>query len=96
MILERLVLPGNCYIWAHILKFFYGGEIFFIMGPFGPNEEIIKHYMIRDKYGTVRHFKRYMDFLPAPFCYFIFLGVIERSGKRRVKKKKRRCKKCVV
>lgn len=60
------------------------------MGPFGPDGQQVKHYMVRDKTGTVRHFKRVSDFLPKPFCYYMFLGTIERSGKRRVKKKNAR------
>jgi hypothetical protein len=79
----RLLLPGNCYIWAIILKSIYGGRIFHIMGPFGPDGQDIKHYMVRDRKGKIRHFKRVMDFLPKPLSYYLFLGRLESSGKRR-------------
>lgn len=83
--INKFILPGNCFIWAIILRAIYGGKIFHVLGPFGPEGQEVKHYMVRDKTGTVRHFKRVADFLPKPFCYYMFLGTIERSGKRRVK-----------
>ena len=74
---------GNCYCWAYILKLRYGGEIFTHGSELGTKGRQIEHYMLRDRNGTVRHFKRVFDFLPKPFCYYCFIGKIERSGKNK-------------
>jgi len=61
----------------------YGGSIFTIKEEVGPKGRTIKHYMLRDRNGKIRHFKRVFDFLPPPLCFIIFVGKIESSGKRR-------------
>ena len=76
-------LIGNCFCWAYILKFIYGGEVFSIeQEPFFKGRNI-RHYMLRDKNGKIRHFKRVFNFLPPPFCNFIFIGKLEISGRKR-------------
>jgi hypothetical protein len=73
---------GNCYCWALILKIFYGGKIFTHGSEIGAKGRDIKHYMLRDKKGKIRHFKRVFDFLPKPFCFFCFFGRFESSGRK--------------
>ena len=77
---------GNCFCWAWILKFIYGGELFTLGSEIGAKGQEVEHYMLRDRNGTVRHFKRVFDFLPEPLCYYCFIGKIEQSGKRKKKK----------
>lgn len=79
---------GNCYCWALILRFRYGGEIFTLGSEIGAKGREIEHYMLRDRNGRVMHFKRVFDFLPDPLCYLCFVGRIERSGKSKRKSKK--------
>lgn len=81
-----MLLPGNCYCWSIILRCIYGGQIFTISNEPGEAGRNIKHYMLRDRKGRVRHFKRVYDVLPVPLCHYLFLGRIESSGKRRRKK----------
>ena len=80
-----MITIGNCYCWAIILKVIYGGEIFTVDGEFGVNGRNVTHYMLKDRNGRVRHFRRTYDFFPEPFCYWVFLGRIESSGKRKKK-----------
>ena len=72
---------GNCYCWAHLLQLRYGGTIFTVDAE--PGGRDIKHYMLRDRNGRIRHFKRTADFLPYPLCLFLFIGRLDRSGKKR-------------
>lgn len=79
-------LIGNCFCWAYILKFIYGGEVFSVaQEPFFKGRNV-RHYMLRDRNGKIRHFKRVFNFLPPPFCNFIFIGKLEISGKRKKKR----------
>lgn len=78
----RLILPGNCFFWSLILWCIYGGKIFTI-NQVSKSGIKFKHYMLRDRNGKIRHFKRKYDFLPEPLCLILFLGTIERSGKRK-------------
>jgi hypothetical protein len=79
-------LIGNCFCWAYILKFIYGGEVFSVsQEPFFKGRNV-RHYMLRDRNGKIRHFKRVFNFLPPPFCNFIFICKLEISGK--IKKKR--------
>lgn len=80
---------GNCYCWAKILQLIYGGNIFCHGNEIGPNGREIKHYMLRDRNGKIRHFKRVHDFLPEPFCFFLFIGKIESSGKKKKTRRER-------
>lgn len=77
---------GNCYCWAHILKLFYGGKVFKHGSEIGPRGRRVEHYMLRDRNGRIRHFKRVYDFLPFPLCFLCFIGKIESSGKKGRKK----------
>lgn len=81
----RILVPGNCFCWAIILKCIYGGKIFTIANEVGENARNVRHYMVRDRNGRVRHFKRIYDFLPEPYCLFFFIGALERSGRKRKK-----------
>lgn len=82
-----LPLIGNCFCYAHIMRLIYGGEIFTVeQEPFAKGRRV-KHYMLRDRNGKIRHFKRILNFLPPPFCNFLFLGKIEVSGKKKRRKK---------
>jgi hypothetical protein len=74
---------GNCYCWALILKFFHGGEVFTLGSEVGAKGREVEHYMLKDRNGRIRHFKRVFDFLPEPLCYFCFIGKIEKSGKNK-------------
>ena len=65
------------------MKLFYGGKIFTLGSEIGAKGRQVEHYMLRDRNGRVRHFKRVFDFLPEPFCYYCFIGKIERSGRRK-------------
>ena len=76
---------GNCYIWAYVLKAIYGGTVFTMGSEPGPRGRDIKHYLLRDKNGKIRHFKRKFDFLPKPLCYYCFIGKIESSGRKKKK-----------
>jgi hypothetical protein len=80
---------GNCFICAYVLRVIYGGEVFTMGSELGPKGRDIKHYMLRDKNGRIRHFKRKIDFLPPPLCYYCFIGKIESSGKKRKRKWKK-------
>lgn len=74
---------GNCYCWALILRMFYGGEIFVHGSEIGAKGRPVTHYMLRDRNGRIRHFKRVLDIFPPPFCFLCFVGKIEASGKNR-------------
>jgi len=76
---------GNCYCWALILKLFYGGEIFTLGSEIGAKGHDVEHYMLRDRNGVIRHFKRVLDILPHPLHFYFFVGKIERSGKKKTK-----------
>lgn len=79
----RIVLPGNCFCWAVILRCIYGGKIFTVANEPGAKGRRIRHYMLRDRTGKVRHFKRVFDPLPPPLCFFFFFGILESSGGKR-------------
>lgn len=81
---------GNCYCWSHILRLIYGGTIFTVSQELGPKGANVRHYMLRDRNGKVRHFKRVMNILPPPFSNLVFIGKIESSGKRRKAKNEQR------
>ena len=72
----RFYLIGNCYCWALILKLIYGGKIFYIKNESGKWGNNFKHYMLKDKNGRIRHFKRCLNILPNPLSYFLFIGTI--------------------
>lgn len=76
---------GNCYCWSLILRGIYGGEIFTLGQEIGPKGRAVKHYMLRDRNGKIRHFKRMFDIFPPPLCFLCFVGKIEVSGKRKRK-----------
>lgn len=73
---------GNCYCWALILKLIYGGEIFTVESELGDKGRQIRHFMLKDANGRVRHFRRVFDFLPPPLCFCCFFGKLERSGEK--------------
>ncbi len=81
-----MLMIGNCRCWAVILKFIYGGKIFTVKQELGNKAKNIPHYMLRKPDGRVVHFKRVCNILPPPFSNFLFLGVIETSGKNRKKR----------
>lgn len=81
-------LIGNCFCYAYLMKVIYGGQVFTVENePFHKGRQV-KHYMLRDKNGKIRHFKRIFNFLPPPFCNFIFVGKIEISGNKKNKRRK--------
>jgi len=74
---------GNCYCWALILKLIHGGQVFAINQELGVRGRNVKHYMLKDRNGRIRHFKRTFDFLPPPLCFLCFVGKIESSKRRK-------------
>ena len=76
---------GNCYCWAFILKLRYGGEIFTHGSELGAKGREVEHYMLRDRNGTVRHFKRVFDFLPSLYVTIVSLVRLNNLVKERRK-----------
>jgi len=85
---DRMYCVGNCFCWAWILKFIYGGELFTLGSEIGAKGQEVEHYMLKDKNGTIRHFKRVLNILPYPLHLYFFVGRIESSGKKRRRKQK--------
>jgi len=83
---DRMYCVGNCFCWALILKLIYGGQIFTLGSEIGAKGQEVEHYMLRDRNGTIRHFRRVLNILPRPLHLYFFVGKIERSGKRKNKK----------
>ena len=85
---DNMYFVGNCFCWALILKCIYGGELFTLGSEIGAKGQEVEHYMLRDKNGTIRHFKRVLNILPYPLHLYFFVGKIESSGKKRRRNKK--------
>lgn len=68
------MIPGNCLICAGLIWLVHGGSVITSKRP-GTK---IPHWLVKCRDGSIRHFIVARDILPAPLCYVVFLGRIEK------------------
>jgi len=62
--------------------FIHGGKIMTTEYELGEQGRNIRHFVLKDRTGKLRHFRRVFDFLPPPLCYLVFIGKFETSGNK--------------
>lgn len=73
------MIPGNCLVCAVIAWVIHGGKI--VIAAREPGDRYgTSHFLVRDRRGRWRNFRRVKDILPYPLCLLLFLGRFEVRG----------------
>mgnify|MGYP000981782478 CR=1 FL=1 len=71
-----MMIPGNCLVCAIVVWIVYGGRIVIASREPGDRHGT-SHFLVRDRQGRWRNFRRVRDVLPYPLCLLLFLGRFE-------------------
>ncbi len=69
------MIPGNCLVCSLALWIVYGGRIVVMRRE--PGFHATSHFLVHDRTGRFRNFRRVRDILPFPLNLLVFLGRFE-------------------